>query len=136
MKIKVENIEFTRLICFSIVATSLLLYALLCLSGGTTRPFYWWLPAALGLASTAALFALSFLAGRSIAAQAWDELYHATSRKAAARAYWVSLVLFAAFGVSAAFGIVQSPVGIAAFGTLMGASYLIFFVYLDWRAGR
>jgi hypothetical protein len=60
-------------------------------------------------------------------------LHDQTNHRAQRHACWLSLALFGAFSLAAAQGWVEFHTAMAAFGCLMGASYLLLFVVYDLR---
>ncbi|MCW1955002.1 MAG: hypothetical protein KIH71_003705 [Roseobacter sp.] len=136
MKLTSETIETARFYLFGLTALILLVYAALALLQGTPQPFYWWAAGAMGFSSMLLLVSLSILAGKQAAKQAWDEHYQATSRNAAARAFWIAMGLFVLTCLLPPLGLADRATSTAVFGTLMGASFLLSVVYDEWRAGR
>jgi len=136
MRISAQSIEKTRLIALLVTSLACFSYAALALVQGRPDPMLWWIPGAFGLGAAALICAVAFLAGRSAAEAATDELYKATSRRAASLAYWLSLAFFALVAALVAFGLADWNTAYAVLGTAMGGSYLALFVWLDWRAGR
>lgn len=136
MKISAQSIEKTRFIALLVTSLACFAYAALALLQGRPDPMLWWIPGAFGLGAAALICAVALIAGRSAARAATDELYKATSQRAAASAYWLSLALFALVALLVAFGLADWNTAYAVLGTAMGGSYLALFVWLDWRAGR
>ena len=132
----VERLEVLRRSLLALTGASCVAYALLAIVQNKPDPLYWWVPMSFGIASAVLITAGFLMAGRDVAKQATDELYRATEVRASSRAYWVSLALFVLFAVLAGRDVLAWPTSVAAFGTLMGASYLVLFAYYDWRASQ
>ena len=136
MRFTSEFIEKTRVLSLATVGVSCFLYAGMGLMQGRPDPFFWWIPGALGLAAALVITLAALMAGRAAAGAATDELYRATSQRAAALAFWVSMALFVITALLPKFGIADRATSTAVLGTLMGGAYLALFVWLDWRASR
>ncbi len=132
----VEQLEGLRRGLLGLTGLSCVSYALLAVLQNRPDPFYWWVPMSFGILAAVLITAGIFAAGRNVALQATDELYRATNMRAASQAYWVSLALFVLFSVLAGREVLAWPTSVAALGTLMGAAYLLLFVYHDWRASQ
>ncbi|MEO0390519.1 MAG: hypothetical protein AAF218_06210 [Pseudomonadota bacterium] len=133
MRVTADGLARLRLVLLGLTGLSCLMFSILALVQARPDPFFWWFPGGLGVVSAAALFASSWMAGEAQADMAYDELNADNQRRAAAWAYWVSLALFAPMAVSNIYGLLPAPALIAAFGTAMGAAYLLRFVWLDVR---
>lgn len=136
MTLKYETIEKTRAILLALTGLACALYAALAFFQGRPNPIYWWIPGAMGVCASLGITLMVFWAGKGAAEMAMDELYRSTTRRAAAGAYWLSLLLFVAMSLSVEGGLTDWPTSYAVLGTLMGASYLWLFVWFDWRAAR
>ena len=124
--IRVTMLGLTGLLC--------LVYAALALWTGQPDPMAWYWPTAMGLASGVVITVSAVAAGRRRARAATDELYHLTNQRALAQAYWLSLGLFAVLALASSRGLVDWRTGFAVLGCLMGAAYLLLFVWHDLRA--
>ena len=122
---KANSIATLRLVLLGLTGVACFLFAALAL--------WWWGPAAMGLGSTAVLFAVAWLAGDRQVGMAYDELNAEITRRAAAGAYWISLALFFPFAAGMAWQVMAPGALTAAFGMAMGGIYLIRFVWLDLR---
>lgn len=131
-----QGIEKTRALALALTILACFSYAAMALVQGRPDPMFWWIPGAFGLGAAALIWAVAFTAGRSAVRAATDELYKATSRRAAAYAYWLSLALFALLAALVVLGLADWNTAYAVLGTTMGGSYLALFVWLDWRAGQ
>ena len=128
-----ETISRLRAVLLGLTGLGCLAYAVAALAMGRPDPVAWYWPSALGLASGGAIALASVAAGRSAARAAADELFRAVWGRAQGQAYWLSLALFAALGFAAATGAVGWATAYAAQGCLMGAAYLLLFVWNDLR---
>jgi len=128
-----DRISLIRTVCLGLTGVSCVAYSVLALASGVPNPVGWYWPGALGLASGLVITIAAFMGGKSEARAATDELYKAVSHRAERQAYWVSMALFVIVAVSCAWGLMPWDTGFAVFGTLMGASFLLLFVYHDLR---
>ncbi len=134
MKIKAHHLSALRLWLLGLTGATSLGYAGLALAQNQPNPVYWWVPIAVGLITAIVLF-LVFLAASSASAKAaTDELYRMLNQRAAAEAYWISLVLLILTSVAIGHGLWAPNTLLAATAAAMGGTYLIRFVWLDLRA--
>lgn len=128
-----ERISTVRSALLGLTGLACVLYALGVLLTGRVNPVPWYVPGALGLFSALAITVTALLSGRRAAEAATDELYRLVRDRAARQAYWLSMVLFVALAVAARAGLVGWEQGFVVLGCLMGASFLLLFVWHDLR---
>ena len=130
-----NTISKVRSLTFLVTGLLCVAYAGLALMTGTPEPFPWWIPGIFGVLSAVLITLSATLAGDEAADRAMDELYTLVNHKAQRHAYWVSLALFVVISTLSVQGVIAFPIGFAVLGTAMGASYLLLFVWYDWRTG-
>lgn len=133
MRIDSEMISRLRTGSLGLTGLACVGYAGLALVQGRPDPVWWWLPGGLGLLSALVIALAAFGAGRRAASEAMDELYQAVSHRAQRQAYWLSMAMFVIIAVLTGRDILDARTGFAVLGTLMGASFLLLFVWHDWR---
>lgn len=128
-----EGISAIRLTSLGFTGLCAVAYAVAALMTGRPDPVGWWWPATAGVASAVIITVAAFMGGRGAAKAATDELYRMVTHRAERQAYWVSMALFTGVAVSCSRGLVPWDAGFAALGCLMGASFLLLFVWHDLR---
>lgn len=109
-----------------------LIYAVLAIVMDRPDPMPIYIPSMLGILTAVVLFGVS-LGFPSSARAATDERYFHIARIAAARAYWLSLAAFVILFIGRSAFHLRIETTVAAFGTLMGAAFLLAFVWGEWR---
>lgn len=130
---RAEQIATIRTVSLGITGLCCVAYAVLALWQGRPDPVGWYLPGAVGLGSAVLISIAALIAGHNQARMATDDLYKHVTHRAERQAYWVSMALFVVTAVICARGLVDWNTGFAAFGCLMGASFLLLFVWHDLR---
>ncbi|MCB1405512.1 MAG: hypothetical protein KDK01_04430 [Rhodobacteraceae bacterium] len=129
----VESLSLIRVLSLGVTGLSCLGYAVMALATGVPDPVGWYWPGALGVGAALVITVASLIGGRRAARMATDELYRAVTQRAERQAYWLSLAMFAVVATVCARGLVPWDAGFAAFGCLMGAAFLLLFVWHDLR---
>ena len=128
-----ESIAYVRRWVLGLTGLGCVAYALAALALGRPDPVEWYWPSALG-AGAGVLITLAFrAASRAEGRAATDELFTLVQGRAQGQAYWLSMALMAALGFAAAGGLIDWNTAFAALGCLMGAAFLLLFVWHDWR---
>ena len=128
-----ETISRLRAVLLGLTGLGCLAYAVAALVAGRPDPVAWYWPSVLGALSGLAIGAVSVRAGRAASRAAADELFRLVWARAQGQAYWVSLAIFAVLGFVAAAGLIGWATAYAAMGCLMGAAFLLLFVWHDLR---
>lgn len=128
-----ETFSTIRTVLLGLTGLACLGYALAALVMGRPDPVGWYWPASIGSMAGLLIALAALAAGRAKAGQATDDLYHEVNGRAQRQAYWLSMLVFAVLAVSAAQGWVAHRTAMAALGCLMGAAYLLLFVWHDLR---
>jgi len=124
-RIRILSLGFTGVCCAA--------YAIAVLVTGRPDPVAWWWPGFAGVISLGLITAAAVMGGKRAAEAATDELYRAVNHRAERHAYWVSMALFVVIAILCVQGFVPWRAGFAALGCLMGAAYLLLFVWYDLR---
>lgn len=90
---------------------------------------------AIGLGGAALIFAAAARAGPRAVDAASDELYRDLSRRAWAFGYWWGVCLYPPFVAFLMLDLVEIRQAFTALGTLFAGVPLLYFAWLDWRAG-
>lgn len=133
MRFTGETMATVRLVALGITGLACVTYAALALVADRPDPVGWYWPGLAGVLATLAITFSAVAAGRQQAGTATDELYRAVNHRAQRQAYWLSMALFVALAVAAAQGWVSPRTALAVLGCLMGAAYLLLFVWHDLR---
>ena len=133
MSISSETLAWVRIWALGMTGLACVAYATLALAMGRPDPVGWYWPGLIGAAAAVVISVTAFVAGRPQTQAAMDELHQETNHRAQRHAYWLSLALFVGLSGGAALGWVGFNTAMAAFGCLMGASYLLLFVWYDLR---
>ena len=128
-----ERIAAVRTALLGLTGLACVAYALAVIVTGQPNPVPWYLPGALGAMSALAIAAVALVSGRAAAEAATDELYRLVRDRAARGAYWLSMALFVAVVLAARFGLIGWREGFVVLGCLMGAAFLLLFVWHDLR---
>lgn len=128
-----EQIARLRSVMLGITGLASLFYALLALIENRPDPIAWWIPLAIALMAALIIAASFAIAGPKSANSASDELHRAINATAQRHAYWACLLLFVVIALAASRGLIGPITGYAVLGTSMGASYLLLFVFYEWR---
>lgn len=128
-----ESLANIRAAVFGLTGGVCLLYAALMLATGRPDVAPFWIPGVCGLLAGLILTVVSRVAGRATASRAWDEGYRADAARAAGIAFWVALLLYPAFGLLRATGVVGADLAFAVMGLLTGAAYLLLLTWFDLR---
>lgn len=89
----------------------------------------------LGLGGAALIFAAAVWLGPRAVNAASDELYRELSRRAWAFGYWWGVCLYPPVVALLILDLVEIRQAFVALGTLFAGVPLLYFVWLDWRAG-
>lgn len=134
MSLNDTHIAAIRTGLLAITGLSCLVYAILAVSQNTPQPFWWFVPAALGILSSIGIFAAFAIAKPAARRMASDEMYVEMVHRAQRHAYWIALGLYPLFAVfTMGFGMGWDT-AFAAMGMLTGAAYLLLLTYYEWRA--
>lgn len=133
MAISSEILARIRVTALGVTGLGCLTYAAMALWMGRPDPVGWYWTGLTGLTAGVVITLATVLAGRQSTGMAFDELHDQTNHRAQRHAYWLSLVWFGVFSLAAAQGWIEFRTAMAAFGCLMGASYLLLFVLYDLR---
>ena len=128
-----EGIAWVRTLSLGITGVACVLYALGVIVTGRPNPVPWYIPGAMGMASALLISLTAIWAGQRAAVAATDELYRMVRDRAERGAYWLSMALFVAVALSAGAGLIGWREGFVVLGCLMGASFLLLFVWHDLR---
>ncbi len=128
-----ENISLIRVVSLGFTGLCCVAYAVAVLITGRPDPVAWYWPGAAGILSFVLITVAALIGGKRAAEAATDELYWAVNHRAERHAYWVSMAFFALIAVLCIQGLVPWRAGFAALGCLMGASFLLLFVWHDLR---
>jgi hypothetical protein len=130
---RADQIATIRTVLLGITGLCCVAYAALALWQGRPDPVGWYLPGAVGVASAVVIALAALLAGKTQARIATDDLYRHVTQRAERQAYWVSMGLFVLVAVACGREMVDWNTGFAVYGCLMGASFLLLFVWHDLR---
>lgn len=128
-----ERIARVRSVLLGLTGGACVLFALGVLATGRVDPMPWYVPGALGVFSALAIAVTALLSGRRATAAATDELYRLVRDRAGWQAYWLSMAVFVGVALAAKAGLVGWKEGFVVLGCLMGASFLLSFVWHDLR---
>lgn len=130
---KAEHLATIRTVMLGLTGLSCVGYAVLAFWQGRPDPIGWYVPGTIGAASAMLITVAAFVAGNQQARMATDDLYKHVTHRAERQAYWVSMGLFVVVAILCARGVIDWDTGFAVLGTLMGAAFLLLFVWHDLR---
>lgn len=133
MAVSAEFMATVRVVALGVVGLACVGYTGLALMADRPDPVGWYWPATAGLLAGLVITFAALVAGPRQARAATDELYRAVNHRAQRQAYWLSMALFVVLAVAAAQGWIGHRTAMAVLGCLMGASYLLLFVWHDLR---
>lgn len=127
------RIAQVRVTLMGLTGLACVAYALGVAITGRPDPVPWYLPGALGVLSALVIAGVALASGRRAAQAATDELYRLVRDRAERGAYWLSMGLFVAVALAVRAGWLAWREGFVVLGCLMGASFLLLFVWHDLR---
>lgn len=133
MTINDTDIAKLRTVLLCLVGLCCLLYAVLAVAQNTPQPFWWFVPAGMGVLASVGIFAAFAMADPAARRMANDEMYIETAHRAQRHAYWVALGLYPTFAFVVIFTGMEWSTVFAAMGTLTGAAYLLLLTFYEWR---
>lgn len=128
-----HNPIFLRAVTLGVTGLVCVVYAAMAWASKSPDPMPFWIPGALGVLSAVVYFVATRLAGPDKAGQAMDEGYDRDLQTAYRIGYWAALLLYPAFGLLLANRLISFDVAYAVMSTLTGATFLLSFVWLDFR---
>jgi len=128
-----SHLSTFRTVLLALTGLSCVIYALLAGLQNRPDPIGWYLPGLIGGTAAVLITIAAFVAGQKAAQIATDELYHMVNGRAQRHAYWASMALLVLVAVLAKQEAISWATAFAVLGTLMGASYLLLFVFYEWR---
>jgi hypothetical protein len=132
MSISNETVSTIRVGALGATGLACVTYAALAVWFGRPDPIGWYWPGLVGVAA-AIVITVAFAFGGRGAVAAADELHDQVNHRAQRHAYWLTVIWFGFLSICSALGWLEFHTAMAAFGCLMGASYLLLFVLYDLR---